>query len=141
VASPNVDLVRSIYTTWWGEDLSSAEWVDPDIEFGWADGPSPGPWKGIDEVAQGWRDFLSTWDEYRVEVEDCRELDDERVLVLTRRTGRGKTSGIELGHIRPEGAAVFHVRSGKVTKFIGYFDRDRALADLGLAPEAESPRP
>jgi ketosteroid isomerase-like protein len=137
VASSNVDLVRSIYAT--SDAWSSFEgWADPDIEFGWADGPSPGSWKGREEVEQGWRDFLSTWDEYRVDVEDCRELDDERVFVLTRRRGRGKTSGIELGQIRPEGAAVFHLSGGKVTKFVGYFDRERAFADLGLTAESGS---
>jgi hypothetical protein len=58
--------------------------------------------------------------------------------VLTRRRGRGKTSGIELGQIRPEGAAVFHLSGGKVTKFVGYFDRERAFADLGLTAESGS---
>jgi hypothetical protein len=76
-----------------------------------------------------------------VEIEDCRELDDERVFVFTRRSGRGKTSGIELDQIRPEGAAVFRFRGGKVTRFVGYFDRERALADLGLSREAGSSHP
>jgi ketosteroid isomerase-like protein len=81
---------------------------------------------------KAWRDFLSTWEEYSTEVDECRELDDERVLVLVHRSGRGKISGLELDRMQAKGAGLFHVRGGKVTRLVHYFDRDRALADLGL---------
>jgi ketosteroid isomerase-like protein len=62
------------------------------------------------------------------------------VLVLLRFSGRGKTSGLELGQMRAKGANVIHVRDGKVTRIVAYWDRERALADLELAPETGSAR-
>jgi hypothetical protein len=69
--------------------------------------------------------------------EEYREVDDERVLVLVHLTGRGKTSGLEIGQVRVKGAELFHVCGGKVTTLVLYMDRDRALTDLGLAREAD----
>ncbi|HEY4426810.1 MAG TPA: hypothetical protein VGN08_01240 [Solirubrobacteraceae bacterium] len=54
------------------------------------------------------------------------------MLVFHHRTGRGNTSGMELGEMRTGGANLLHVRDGKVTKMVIYFHRDRALADLDL---------
>jgi len=34
--------------------------------------------------------------------------------------------------MRAKGAALFELRGGKVTRLTTYWDRDRALADLGL---------
>ena len=53
-------------------------------------------------------------------------------------SGHGTTSGLHLGAIRTEGAALFHVRGGKVTRLFQYNNRERALADLGLAREGDA---
>jgi ketosteroid isomerase-like protein len=139
-ASKNLDLVRSIFADWErGDFFSSAEWAHPEIEFVSADGPEPSRWTGLAGMAEGTRDVLDAWKEYRVEAEEYRELDNDRVLVFIRRGGRGKASGLDLAQMQTKGAHLFHVRAGKVTRLVVYADRDRALADLGLAPESGSP--
>ena len=132
--SANLDLVRSIYADWERGDYSRTEWADPEIEFAIADGPDPSQWIGVAGMAEGWRGRLSRWKGHRSVAEEFREIDSARVLVLANISGRGKTSGVETHR---HGATVFTLRSGKVTRLIGYWDRDRALADLGLAPEGD----
>jgi ketosteroid isomerase-like protein len=138
--SANLDLVRSILADWErGEFYSSVEWVHPQIEFVYADGPDPGSWKGAEAMATATRKRLSAWERYHLLAEEFRELDRERVLVFTRRSGRGKSSGMEVGQFGTEGAWLFHIHDSRVTRLVAYFDRENALADLGLAPEADSP--
>jgi hypothetical protein len=84
------------------------------------------------------RHWLNAWDDLRQELQECRELDDERVLCLHRFVASGKGSGMNMELMRPEGAALFHIRGGKVMRLVHYFDRSRALADLGLAPGRSS---
>jgi ketosteroid isomerase-like protein len=130
--SANLDLVRSIYADWERGDFSSSEWAHAAIEYVIADGPDRGSTKGLESMAAAWRGVMSGWEELRTEADEYRELDDERVLVLLRRSGRGKRSGLELGEMQSKGAVLFHVHDGKVTTLVWYWDRDRALADLGL---------
>jgi ketosteroid isomerase-like protein len=140
VTSANVDLVRSICRNWEHGDWSSAEWAHPEIEWERADGSEHRRWRGLAGMAEGWRDWLNAWEDFRIAaVDEYRELDDERVLVLHRFSGRGKTSGLEVEQTRTKGASLFHVRDGKVTRLISYAIREEALADLGLPPETGSP--
>jgi ketosteroid isomerase-like protein len=137
--SANVELVRSIYASWEGGDFHSVDWADPRIQYAIVGGPVSGTWAGVDGMALGWRGWLDAWTDYRTEVDEYRELDDERVLVLTHDSGRGKASGLDLAETGFKAAVLFEVRGGKVTRLVIYFDRARALADLGLAPEGDSP--
>jgi ketosteroid isomerase-like protein len=131
--SANLELVRLLYAAWErGDYFGSVEWADPELELVVTDGPQRGSWTGLAAVGETWVDFLRNWEDWRVVVEEYRELDDDRVLVLVHNTGRGRRSGVEAAQIAAKAANVFHIRGGKVVRFVIYNDWDRALADLGL---------
>ena len=138
MAATNLDLVRSIYVAWERGDWSSVDWAHPEIEFVSADGPSPWSVSGMAALGEAWREFLETWERWRVEAEEYRELDDERVLVFIRIGGRGKASGLEVDQMSAKGANLFHIRDGRVTRLALYWNRERALADVGLSSDAGS---
>jgi len=130
--SENLDLVRSICSAWERGDFAASDWADPEIESGWADGPAPGSRIGVAAMAESERDFLNAWADVRLTIGEYRELDGQRVLVFIHASGRGKTSGLDLGQMGKTAACLFDIRDGKVTRLVNYWNRDRALADLGL---------
>jgi ketosteroid isomerase-like protein len=129
IASTNLDLVRSIFVDWERGDFKRVDWADPEIELVRPEAPDGAVLKGQASAAEGWRNWLSAWDDYRAAADEYQEIDDERVLVLGRMSGRGKMSGA-MGETQT--ANLFHIREGRVTRLVLYQDRDRALADLGL---------
>jgi ketosteroid isomerase-like protein len=133
MSQENVEVVRTIFGAWERGDYSSAEWAHPEIGLVIADGPTPGSWTGVAAMAEAWREALSAFEELCPQADEYRALDDERVLVLMHFSGRGKTSGLEVGEIHMKGANLFHVRGGKVSRLVLYWDRERAFADLGLS--------
>ena len=132
--SANLDLVRSIYAKWERGEFGVADWADPEIEYVIVDGPEPETWTGLAAMAEGMREFLRPFEGLRMVVDEYRELDAERVLVLVHLGGRGKISGVDLDQITSSGmcADLFQIRDGRVARLVVYYDSDRALADLGL---------
>ena len=130
--SENLELVRSMYAAWERGDFDATEWAQSEIEFVFADGPSPGSWRGLSGMAEAMRDWLQAWEEVRQVPDGYRQLDDGRVLALHVFTARGRKSGLELEHVRRAAAAVYTIHDGKVSRLVHYFDRNRALAELGL---------
>ena len=133
MSQENVEIVRAIFSAWGRGDYSENWWAADDIEFVYADGPDPGAWKGLEAMAKGNRAFLQAWEEVRQVAEEFRDIDDGRVLVLHHFHARGKKSGLDLGDLRGEGAAIFQLRGGKVTRLVHYYDRTRALEAVGLS--------
>jgi len=139
MSSAALDLVRSINEAHERGDFSSADWADPAIEYVIADGPEPGRWKGSTPMAEIFRGVLVGWKDLRIEVDECRQLDDERVLVLMRSTAFGKANGMLVGKMRAKGAVLYQVRNGRVIRLVYYWDREHALAAVGLPPEEQTP--
>jgi ketosteroid isomerase-like protein len=127
--SENLDLVRSIYASWQQGDFTHDEWADPDIDFIVADGPQPTRASGWAGMAESFRTFMGAWEDFTIDVEEYRQLDPERVLVLIRVHRHGRRSGAAVEERR---ANLLQLANGKVTSLVSYWDRDRALADLGL---------
>jgi hypothetical protein len=74
-------------------------------------------------------------------VDAYRELDHERVLVLVRFGGRGKSSGLEIGQMTTKSAGLIHLQSGRVTRLTLYFDHNLTFADVDLPSDAVSDGP
>jgi hypothetical protein len=69
------------------------------------------------------------WEDFSLEADEVRDIDDARVLVLGRILGRGKASGMD---IEAPAAWVCELREGKVSKVQFYAHEDAARGDLGL---------
>lgn len=138
MASENLDLVRSIYADWGRGDFSSADWAHPEIEFAFADGPEPGRWTGLEQMSGRYGEWLKGWKDFCAEPERYFVIDDKRILVFVVNSGRGRTSGLALE--QRSVANLFEIQAGEVTRLVIYWDRDHALADLGLDPGAGSAR-
>ncbi len=74
-------------------------------------------------MMQGFKEFRATPERYLA-------VDEQRILVLVQNHGRGSASGIEFE--ARSVANYFEIRGGRVTRLVLYWDRDRALADVGL---------
>jgi ketosteroid isomerase-like protein len=84
---------------------------------------------GRDAVARWLREWLSTWEDYSLELEQCFDAGDRVVAFICQR-GRGRASGVEIDQ---HPALVFRVRDGQIIEWRVYVDREQALVAAGLA--------
>lgn len=85
---------------------------------------------GLDGLRAAWLDWLEPWESYHAGVEDVIDVNDGRVVVLTRDHARPKGASAEIDFL---GAPVWTVRDGKVARIEFYWNRAEGLAAAGLA--------
>jgi ketosteroid isomerase-like protein len=124
-----VDVVTEVYRRFRDGD-DPFPLLDDDIE--WAV-ETPDARAGVSHghrgVAEFFRTWLGTWDDYRIDLEETHDAPDGRVVAFFREqaTGRGSRVPVEM---RP--GAVIEVRGGKIVRYHGFVDRDEALRAAGL---------
>ena len=127
-ADDNVAIVRDFYRRVVNGE-NPGDLLHPDVEWSM---PHPGGQiSSRRELGAFWRDYESAWSDWRIELEEVRAVDDERVLVLFTERARGAASGIET---EAHPAAIWTLRDGRAVRFEAMADRDEALRIAAAPP-------
>ena len=132
MSQENLEIVQR-YLDHWNEtgEFLWAE-IDPDAEF--VIDPASfvaGTYRGHEGLRELLRLTAEVFDEFRYEVDDMVDAGDS-VVVLGRICARGVKSGATGTQ---HGALVFRMRDGLVVAYKSYFDRQEALAAVGLGEQ------
>jgi ketosteroid isomerase-like protein len=74
-------------------------------------------------------DWPSQWEDFKLELVELIDVDDDRVISVTRHHGRGAESGIEMDFT----VAYLHtLRDSKLARLDMFFSRAQALEAAGL---------
>jgi ketosteroid isomerase-like protein len=127
----NVEIVRAGVDAWNRRDISAViEFLHADAELIPMRAVFEGTvYRGADGLKAFLKDMSDDWEDFRLEPDELREIDDSRVLVLGRIQGRGKASGIDF---EAPAAWVCELRDGKVARVQFYAHEEAARDDLGL---------
>jgi ketosteroid isomerase-like protein len=132
MSQANVEVVRAMYVHWARGDFP-ASFFDSDVEHSRIGADTPdmeGEWRGVGDLSHAMAEYLQSFSDLRIEAEEIIDLDDDRVLVLSRQTARGKLSGAPIDH---ELGELFTLRAGKVVSYDSYWDRAEAMKAVGLS--------
>lgn len=131
MSQANVEVVRAMYEHWARGDFPPS-FFDSEVEHSRIGADTPdmeGEWHGAGDVSRAMVEYLHPFSDLRIEAESIIDLDDDRVLVLSRQTARGKLSGAPIDH---EFGDLFTLRAGKVVRYDSYWDRAEAMKAVGL---------
>ena len=92
--------------------------------------PDSKTYQGPDAVAESAADWPAEWEDFSLELMEWIDVDEERVISVTRHRGRGAESGIEMDFIV---AYVYTMRDLKLARIEMFFSRAQALDAVGLS--------
>jgi ketosteroid isomerase-like protein len=132
MSQQNVETFRRVVEAWNRHDPELAvSYMAPDVEWAPA-GPAAverSVYRGHEECARGFASVFETWEEFRFDEVEVRDLGDS-VLWLGRVRMRGKASRLELDQ---EFAHHATIAAGEVVRADAFLSWQEALEAAGLA--------
>jgi ketosteroid isomerase-like protein len=132
MSQENLEVIRAMYEHWARGEFP-ADFMDPDVVHSRIGAQTPdmeGEWRGLEDFGRAFADYLHALSDLRIEAEEIIDLDDDRVLVLSRHTAAGKLSGAPIEHQLGD---LFTLRAGKVVRYDSYWNRAEAMKAAGLS--------
>ena len=128
----NAELVRRAFAkvSIPGDPESMIAASHPDFEMHLVGvGGVPAHYVGATGIREFFRDVAETWESFRFEATDIRDL-GERVLVLANVRACGRESGVE---VDDRWAWIIEVSGGRAASLHGYLDQREALEAAGIS--------
>ncbi len=126
---PGTELVREILDSLNRADVPGVlARIHPDFEWRTLEStPIAGTYRGHEEVRRYVEDWLATFEDLRLDVDEITQRGDA-VLVVVRGSGRGRGSGIE---VENHFCQLWTLHEGAAVSMREYDTRRQALTDLG----------
>jgi ketosteroid isomerase-like protein len=129
MSQENVEAIREFYDAWRRGDMA---WIlersDPAIEIVQPpEVPDSKTYRGHAGVIEAFEDWPSQWDEWRFELVEVIDVDEIRVISVSRHDLRAR--GIEM---QQEVAYLHMIERELAVRVEMYFTRDQALVAAGL---------
>jgi uncharacterized protein len=130
MSQENVEIVRAMYEAFSCGDAEGAlAYISPEVVIDATHRVDGRIGQGHEEMTKILAEWLGTWDAWREEVKEVRDLGN-RVLVLSTQYGRGKGSGLE---VESPFAMLYEIEGGKISRWTIYDDPAKALEVVGLS--------
>ena len=91
--------------------------------------PDAKSYDGRDAALRAWEDWPEQWEDFRLELIDVIDVSDDVLISVTRQSGRGRESGIDMDF------EVYFVSRGqprKTERIEMFFSREQALKAAGV---------
>ena len=129
MSQENVEIVRRVFDAWRAGHVEAAlAAYHPEVVYDATVLPEGNMYRGREGLVEAIRVWAGTWTDWRWEVEELIDAGD-RVLAVTRQSGRGKGSGVD---VVQQTFGIFSLRDRQIVHVTILLDRAKALEAVGL---------